>query len=244
MALDMGAVPSRPLTGYPAPDSSRINQTSSLTDLVNLAGRQRMLSQRIGLTLMLGLSAPEDRQWQVALGDTVDQFARSHDLIVSGRTAPDQDVRALPALNAYLHAGDPSPERSIRTFIRKSTDLCGALDAGTRVETAEVVIFAAEIAGPVLSCVVGLTVALEQDIHALEAAQARQSTQDRARVMKAAGRIAGAAEVARMISFNARISAARAGEFGREFTALTQEIKTISDDIQSASKDILTYMRG
>ncbi len=220
------------------------------TGLINMAGRQRMLSQRIGLILMIAACAdPGQRQGHAeALGRALDLFEASHALIVAGRTDAAHPPVPLPQLSAYLDTpfqGDnQSVERILKTFTTEARAFAQRLARGDALAIDEVAPFSARIAGPILTRIAGTIDRLEADITQILKERSAETAAQRDKVMKAVGRIGQAADTARMISFNARISAARAGEFGREFTALTNEIKTISDDIQSASREILDYVHA
>lgn len=225
----------------------------SSTALINMAGRQRMLSQRIGLLLMLRasqnaapqLAAETDRTLETAIS----AFEASYALICTGRTDPAQAVTPLPHLKALLASNCRNhPQKTVHQrfsdFIATARRWADDLRAGREINALHLGFFVSDITGPILERIADTLTAIEADIRDIEAVRAAEAAKDRARVMKAAEQIATAANVARMISFNASISAARAGEFGREFTALTNEIKAISDDIQAASKDIVAYMQA
>lgn len=51
-----------------------------------------------------------------------------------------------------------------------------------------------------------------------------------------------ASKFSRLIVLNAKISANWAGQHGKEFRALTDEIKQISDDITESSDDIIRFL--
>ena len=220
------------------------------TGLINMAGRQRMLSQRIGLILMIASgTGPDERQGHAeALDQALSLFETSYGLIVTGRTDDGAPPVGLPKLAAYLAAPLPgdsqSVEKMIRAFVTQARGLAQRLSNGETLDMADVAPFAAQIAGPVLTRIAGMIDCLNADITQNLKARSAETAAQRDKVMRAVARIGQAADTARMISFNARISAARAGEFGREFTALTNEIKTISDDIQSASREILDYVHA
>ena len=220
------------------------------TGLINMAGRQRMLSQRIGLILMIAACADPSEQagHAEALDRALGLFETSYDLIAAGRTDAANPAVALPKLSAYLDKPFPgdsqSVERTLKAFVGQARVFAQRLAQGEGLQLHEVAPFAAQIAGPVLNRIAGIIDCLDADITQILKARAAETAVQRDKVMKAVDRIGQAADTARMISFNARISAARAGEFGREFTALTNEIKTISDDIQSASREILDYVHA
>ncbi|MDC7675432.1 type IV pili methyl-accepting chemotaxis transducer N-terminal domain-containing protein [Asticcacaulis machinosus] len=225
----------------------------SSTTLINLAGRQRMLSQRIGLLLMLRASQSATPELAFETDRTLDAaittFEASYALICDGRTDVSQPVTPLPHLKALLASNCRNhPQKTVHQrfsdFIATARRWAEDLHSGREINPLHLGFFVSDITGPILERIADTLTAIEADIADIEAGQAADAAKDRARVMKAAEQIATAANVARMISFNARISAARAGEFGREFTALTNEIKAISDDIQAASKDIVAYMQA
>jgi methyl-accepting chemotaxis protein len=217
------------------------------TGLINLAGRQRMLSQRIGLLLMIaaGGASGSTQAHAETLERAISQFEASHALIIAGRITPDAAPLALPALTTYLanpFPGDSqSVEREIKAFVGQAKAFAQRLASGEHLPVGEVAPFGARTAGAVLARIAGMIDSLGADITRILDVHARETATRREQVTHAVRRIEQAADTARMISFNARISAARAGEFGREFTALTDEIKAISDTIQSASREILAY---
>lgn len=81
--------------------------------------------------------------------------------------------------------------------------------------------------------------ALEADYISFRRACDQQREEEALSVLAALNQIRKSAHLSRLVAFNAKISAIRAGECGRESGALTDELRRISDEIGQSSKLIV-----
>ena len=214
-------------TAAKPPLPPRLHQSSKLgtedwTQHVNQAGRQRMLSQRIILHAVLA-SQGDSAAAQVAR-DALALFQRSHDMLSRGHPELPMpaDVRLIDAFH-----GPQGAEPAIREFIglaEQALRPTASLSVGSTVLTR----LTAQ-ATPVLGVLQRLTQLYET--LALDAAKA-QRRQSAALIE----RIHRVAREARIVTFNARVGAARAGETGREFAAIAEILARVTEEIEHLAK--------
>lgn len=218
---------------------------------INLAGRQRMLSQRIGLFLILAAEAVEagaDAGIVEARLDTlrraVGEFAAAHRTLVDGDRARGLPPLATQRVMAEWTSGVPSARQRVETFLRDAERFAADLEA-RRAPAAHVrETFGAEAASDVLAVMNRITQAIEADFNDSGTSRASQRRVAADRVVASAKAIAASARYARQVSFNAKISAVRAGPYGREFSALTEELKEIADQIGISSQAIIENVQA
>ncbi|WP_428643159.1 type IV pili methyl-accepting chemotaxis transducer N-terminal domain-containing protein [Roseibium sp.] len=218
--------------------------------LINIAGRQRMLSQRIGF-LFLAMSghiesgAPVPGLLWNMLEKALEDFDSGYRLLLNG-----DDTAGLPKLvstriNKVLDAGDRTSGRAvIDRFLSEAHDHMQALSEDSAPDRAVFDRFSEFVLLDLLQTLQAIVAALEEDF-AEEMQRRRDKRQEEAkRVMTALQEIQRASKFSRMIALNAKISADKAGPYGKEFGALTEELKNISSAITSSSEDILKHLTG
>ena len=187
--------------------------------LVNLAARQRMLSQRLALQILLAAQG-RDGMEQAAQA-TLRLFADSQAQLLStvGRL-PAVDAAALQAV--YQGAG--GVQRLIDSFITHAKD---ALAPGPL--QARALAWLVDHIDEVLTALNTATTAFDQI-----------STRKEASLMKElrgiVGDIQSVAREAKVVSFNAQVIAARAGSVGREFAVVASTLSTISTEVDTLAR--------
>ena len=218
---------------------------------INLAGRQRMLSQRIGLFLILaaevveaGADAGTIETRLDTLRRAVSEFAAAHRTLVDGDRARGLPPLATQRVTAEWTSGMPSARQRVETFLRDAERFAADL-ASSRAPAAHVrETFGADAASDVLAVMNRITQAVEADFNDSGTSRASQRRVAADRVVSSAKAIAASARYARQVSFNAKISAVRAGPYGREFSALTEELKEIADQIGISSQAIIENVQA
>jgi len=201
-----------------------------LSSLINIAGRQRMLSQRIVFKAMLAL-----RQSDGALAiarDTLRTFADSHAALVQGRDG----LPGLfsPALREAFHGtgndkdkgnGSGHVAKKIADFIAVAS---AALDAigrnSARAEDAVQALIAC--ADPLLNDLHGITAVYEQESRRIARLQKKEQQQ-------LIERIKSIAKEAHIVSFNGQIVASRTNVTGREFAVVAGVMTSITKELES-----------
>lgn len=203
-----------------APAASAAVPMETFSALINLAGRQRMLSQR--LVLFCVLAASGQGAARTSAGEALALFRDSHaKLLQSSRNLP---APFGPALEAAFF-GPAGAQAPVADFIERAERVLSALRSGA----ADGIDALVERATPVLAVLNQLTQAFET--------QAQQASQQQRKAQnELMNRIELIAREARIVSLNARVIAARAGTDGREFAVVAQELSKISEQIESLAR--------
>lgn len=197
-------------------ESKPVN-TETFGTLINLAGRQRMLSQRFILNAILAELGHEDAL-EVAK-QALELFENTHRDLVMGN----QDLPGVffDALND-IYFGMPQSDRKIRAFIEeaKHTLACIATDGSANT---------ANRLGQQATPLVGI---LNQITMIYESEAKRHAQTQQKQHKELMGNIQQIAKHARIVSVNAQIMAARAGEAGKEFSVVAEVLSNITEEIE------------
>jgi len=190
--------------------------------LINLAGRQRMLSQRI--VLFTVLAAQGDQAMLLPAKEALQLFCDSHQQLSRGGG---EWPGAFSSELQRSFFGPDGVDAPISAFVSAARSILEELSrpeamlsrAGqTRLEAL------IEQATPTLARLNAVTQTFE--------AEARLSAQARsAHLQTLIERIDEVAREARVVSFNARLVASRAGVAGREFAVVAQVLSQVSEQI-------------
>lgn len=208
--------------------------------LINLTGRQRMLSQRVGLYLLnfhilrqggRTIAEEEIKAFRNAVAD----FRSAHTTLVRG----DRE-RGIPPLFCEgvkeILFGKAQGGRHIERFISICERYDGDLTGGRDYDLPGFLDAIAFIKDDLLLLLQAIVKALEDDYIAFNKNIDLLREKETRSVLHALEKIRKSAHMSRLVAFNAKISSIRAGEYGQEFGALTDELKRISDEIGESSK--------
>jgi hypothetical protein len=215
---------------HPAPAEGRGDQ-AKLGALINIAGRQRMLAHRAVMFLALS-QAPGVGEAGGALDEAaaaLDAFQGGVGLLLKGDAgkgqAPLTSPRAMALLSRPSRSGRSGCEELEGFGLRGRTCLerlrrgeaCGR-------ELRSLAELAGEVLLPLLN---GIVAALEADLADAVTAEAERTAEVRAVMAGALEDIEQTATRIRLIAFNALIEAARAGQSGRAFSVIAEEIRML-----------------
>lgn len=189
---------------------------------VNLAARQRMLSQRLVLQTVLAADHPlphlDDARKTLALFS--DSQARLTDTI-RGMEPP-----AATALRA-VYDGPRGVAALVDDFARCAADALDAIAAASGRRAAAV--------AALVECNDGVLEALNRATSAfdgIDSARTASTVRELGDIVQAINRVAREAKV---VSFNAQVMAARAGQHGREFAVVANVLSGITGQIDGLS---------
>ncbi|WP_346911763.1 type IV pili methyl-accepting chemotaxis transducer N-terminal domain-containing protein [uncultured Roseibium sp.] len=231
---------------------SEVNE-STFGRLINISARQRMLSQRIGflfMTISTALHKTEEppENLLALLRTAADDFVEGYRILQQGK--PEDGLPHLNTLRirnilgqSVPHGKDGSSGRAvIERFLGEVSNGIEHLSQGKPMSDDQADWFSRFILIDLLAVLQSIVAAIETDFSEEMDRRRELRNADAARVMQALQDIQKASKFSRMIALNAKISADRAGPHGREFGALTDEIKQIANDITDSSQDILKHL--
>ncbi len=222
MPPSVAVIPGR--TGISPISVSTTTAPAPLSDL-NLAARQRMLSQRVVMQTLL--AAAGDSKHLEAARKTLQLFCDSEAQLLTTLTHYDEvSARQLRA----VYEGPQGIGVTIETFMDRMRKALETIDRGGHVQS-------------LLSDIVGST---DEVLEALNKATSTFDTIAKAKsdlLFKELGTIVSdihtIAREAKIVSFNAQVIAARAGDHGREFAVVANVLSGISTEIDGLTKKAL-----
>jgi len=194
--------------------------------LINLSGRQRMLSQRIILQMLLA-SRGDTAALDIAR-KCLSMFESAHsDLVTGSERFPGTFSGALQ----QLYFGSARADARIREFIARVRTAIDTPLADTSRQASFLDVLVTQ-ATPILELLQTVTQAYQEEMHRCELAVRKRQTD-------LADRLSGISMQANIVAMNARISAARAGEYGREFSVITQVLADIIKEMDQLIRHVV-----
>ena len=186
----------------------------TIGQLINLSGRQRMLSQRIVLHVLL--AAYGDTSALMVVKDCLSTFAQTH----AGLVKSDGPLAGVfsEALH-QLYFGARNAHERIQRFIAQANQAVSCLESGLADGREKTDALVAQ-ATPLLELLQEITLAYQHEMRSIEAASLKRESD----IAEQLGSISMQANI---VALNARIAAARAGQFGREFAVITTVLADI-----------------
>ncbi|MFP3891867.1 type IV pili methyl-accepting chemotaxis transducer N-terminal domain-containing protein [uncultured Ralstonia sp.] len=199
----------------------------TIGELINLSGRQRMLSQRIVLQMVL--AAQGDATALEIARKCLSMFESAHaDLVKGNARLPGAFSDALQ----QLYFGKPRGDARIREFIALVKTAMDLPSSGTAKRNLALDALVTQ-ATPMLELLQTITQAYQEEMHLCEISLRKHQTE-------IAERLGGISMQANIVAMNARISAARAGPYGKEFSVIT----TVLADIIKEMDQLIRHVVG
>jgi len=194
--------------------------------LINLSGRQRMLSQRIVLQMLLASQGV--RTARETARTCLSTFESAHsDLVTDNKQLPGAFSVALQ----QLYFGHSRADARIREFIAQARTAIDAPPADTAGRASSLDALVTQ-ATPILELLQAVTQAYQEEMHSCEIAV-------RKRQADLVDRLSSISMQANIVAMNARVSAARAGEYGREFSVITQVLADIIKEMDQLVRHLV-----
>ncbi|WP_302175429.1 type IV pili methyl-accepting chemotaxis transducer N-terminal domain-containing protein [uncultured Hydrogenophaga sp.] len=209
----------------PAPAPSTAPAHAAGLSLVNLAARQRMLSQRMILQTMLAAQGDPERQQAARRSLQIFTESQAHLEATPRRMEP---AAARRIAGTYHGAQGVGP--TIHAFIERVRTTLDRISEGNGRLAGRSLAELVQLTDPVLDALNTATTAFDEVGRAQSEAIMRELT-------GIVTDIAGIAREARVVSFNAQVVAARAGAHGREFAVVANVLTDITSEIDRLTRD-------
>lgn len=201
----------------------------TIGELINLSGRQRMLSQRIVLQMVLAAQGEHVDHGALDIARTcLTTFSSAHADLVEGNTR-------LPGVFSdalrQLYFGTPRGDARVREFIVLAKAAMDAMSSGTIKKNPSLDALVAQ-ATPMLELLQTITQAYQEAMHVCELGLRKRQTE----IAEHLGRISMQANI---VAMNARVSAARAGPYGREFSVITTVLADIIHEMDQLIRNVV-----
>lgn len=192
----------------------------TIGELINLSGRQRMLSQRIVLHVVL--ASHGDAAALAVVRECLVTFASTHRVLVNG---DDHLPGVFSEALQQLYFGTRKADERVQRFVAMTDETIARVEARDQEAGAHVDALVAQ-ATPLLELLQEITLAYQHEMRGIEAATQRRQA-------AIAEQLSGISMQANIVALNARISAARAGSYGREFAVITQVLADIIKEMDT-----------
>ncbi|MFS8975101.1 type IV pili methyl-accepting chemotaxis transducer N-terminal domain-containing protein [Cupriavidus necator] len=198
----------------------------TIGELINLSGRQRMLSQRIVLQMLLA-SQGDAAALDIAR-TCLSMFESAHsDLVMGNERLPGAFFDVLQ----QLYFGNQRADARIREFIALTRTAMDAPLADTARRSPALNALVAQ-ATPMLELLQSITQAYQQEMHRCDVALRKRQTD-------IAERLGGISMQANIVAMNGRIAAARAGQYGKEFSVITMVLADIIKEMDQLTRHVV-----
>jgi Type IV pili methyl-accepting chemotaxis transducer N-term len=189
-------------------------------ELINLSGRQRMLSQRIVLHVLL--ASHGDMNALAITRECLATFAATHRVLVNGN---DHLPGVFSDALQQLYYGTRKADERVQRFIALTDETVARVEANDEAKREHVDALVAQ-ATPLLELLQEITLAYQNEMRGIEAATQRRQA-------AIAEQLSSISMQANIVALNARISAARAGAYGREFAVITTVLADIIKEMDT-----------
>lgn len=210
-------------------------EANALPTLINQSARLRMLSHRICLFLLLLQTSQDEAasaRHRQTLAASMDEFEKIFSSITEGNASLGTTKLALPAACALLFEGTEPKVHEVRHFIasmRRLAPLASPARPEVALQLQELSEFTA----------LKLLATLDQLTMAFQSAAAEQAKSQKERIASSLEELDSVNKTTLLISFNAKVEAMRAGDSGRTFAVLADEIRRLS----RLTQEVCTHLR-
>jgi hypothetical protein len=207
-------------TNNNAENHKRLISNEIISTLINLSGRQRMLSQRIVLNAVLSTQGQPEKL--LLAEESLHLFSNTHTILVHG------DHIHPGIFFKELHEAFYGPSKCdefIKTFIKQAEQVIAACKSNSS-ELNDQILKLGEMATSIVSLLSDVTLAYENE----SKRRAKARTKQQLELMTSIQKIA---KEARIVSFNAQVIAARAGDSGREFSVVASVLTDITEKMDN-----------
>lgn len=221
-------------------DIDFLDTPTALGLLINLSGKMRMLSHRIAMFILLrklksAESTGNDRASERELNAALQEFRHIHQALCEGS----QHLRISPEVAALLRnrgTMDDETGRIISDFLARADRLAQGASG------ADILPFVEFVGGTLLDRLNRITEGVSKTLDHVHDEQQASARKSEATVIETLAAIEKVSFSVRLIALNAATEAVRAGEAGRGFAVIANEIRSLSDRTTELVSSVRTHM--
>ncbi|MEM9348884.1 MAG: methyl-accepting chemotaxis protein [Pseudomonadota bacterium] len=170
-------------------------------------------------------------------------YQRLHTVLVGRGPLPELNEAALTWMREVADA-HPETLPPLTGLRNRATHIVSRLEAGGGVDARKIEEMINFVYSEFHYAAVDLSDAIKEAHDDITAREKLQANDARGQAQKAVDRIDTISRTVRLIALNAAVEAARAGDAGRGFSVIAQEIKSLSEATEAASGDVRVSIDG
>jgi len=210
--------------------------------LINLSGKMRMLSHRIAMTGLLMAADGGERKRALELFDAaLAEFTEIAEALRSGSSRHGVSQQIVSLL-AAAEAVKPEASSAIEHFVAEARGLRPLLGSGAAdsMRLRELVYF---VATDLLRALNSVTEGVNRTLETQFRLRNERAAHVRTTMLDAVRSINDVSLKVKLISLNASVEAARAGDKGRSFGVIASEIRILSEDAARSAQGIMEQIK-
>ncbi|MCH2078329.1 MAG: methyl-accepting chemotaxis protein [Rhodobacteraceae bacterium] len=170
-------------------------------------------------------------------------YQRLHMALVGRGPLPELNTKALDWMR---EVADQHPETlaTLTEYGKKASRVVSALEKEAKLEASHIEDLISYVYQKFHYAAVDLAEAITSAHHVVLAEERQRAEEARNSAQGAVDRIDTISRTVRLIALNAAVEAARAGDAGRGFSVIAQEIKSLSEATELASSDVRSSIDG